>query len=266
MAINKNISVTKERHGYLTSNDRVHNPTSPDDLQNMYGSTGYGQKGVGNHDNLGSIFSNPNSFVNVSSPANNEEESDFVAASSFLLGRFALSGETSSEEIENQVADLNAQIESLNARLASIPDTTDNGVVRSSITTSIANIGTRISNYTTLIDETDGNDVANAIDALGTELESQAYNPDFPSGSVSFSYNDTTDSNRSNDGIQNDKNPNSPNIAYPSANPNFDNHEANIGHTPGQGSGGFFPTNNNHQFTNTVSSTIVGRYTNTPSP
>ena len=55
----------------------------------------------------------------------------------------------------------------------------ENSELRTRIEGLIEDTGTRISNYETLIDETSGNEVANAIDELGNELESSAYNPDF---------------------------------------------------------------------------------------
>lgn len=251
MAINKDISTIKERHGYLTSNDRVHNPSDENNLTDMYGATTYGQKGVGNHNNLGNIFKNANAFVNFTSQADNAEGSDFIIASSYLLGRNVLSGELFEEEKQNQLAALaeekapfvqqqvgfnsgdpefdaaQAQIDAIDARITALNTDTDNDGV---------------------------------FDGLGTELESSAFNPDFATTPLTFSYIKNTVSpvshERANDGISAfDK---SPNIAYPASNTNFDNIEASSTYVPGSGSGGFFPTNS--RSIKMAAQKIVARY------
>ena len=171
--LNKEISTTPNRHGYITKNLEVH---SSNDNPRNYSDDG---KGKGNHSTLQSIFSShSNAVVNIpASPASvaSRDAADFAIAASIFKGRKALQGIDLSQE--QQIA-LNEIANSIRNANFEINEQTISNAISEYFGESAGQIIAQSENYEDLLE----------LIINQNEIESQAYNPDFPLNDVSFSY------------------------------------------------------------------------------
>jgi hypothetical protein len=267
MAINIQISDKKNRYGYITNNDRVHDVVQQNLEDSSYGAASQGDIGLARHNNLKSMFSkHPNAI--------SADSDESIIVRSMLAGRPMLQNSNPTAEaykessiqrlksleteIEARIAEEAARAEEVNAGSGqAISDTAEAG--NASEDSQLKDIRSKIKDLED-IDSSNDDNVFEEIGALGIS----AFNPDFDNGTVSFNYtNLQAANNRSKDGVTSASR--APNIAVPSkANAMYVNpetafvvDEVSSGYN---GGGGFGPTaSTNH--TTTQTNEILSRYT-----
>ena len=253
MAINIPVRITSKKYGFITDNARVHDNSNLDD--ESYGAANFGEKGLGNHTSLKSIFNHPNSIING---GNGSEDKDVIVASAFLQGRNDLSGKALADEIEAALDIITTKKEEREITLAAL---TPPGVIDSDPV------------YQKLLqDETTLNGIVNdetndpaELSALLVSSEFE-YNPDFPLSNVNFGYGAiTTETSRAKDlHSRATAAPRSPNVNFPSLNSSLNNNEAtadvNTDIQGLDGQGGFGSSTSSNFSTSTIITTIINRY------
>jgi hypothetical protein len=253
MAINIPIRVTKNKYGFITDNARVHGNSNLDD--ESYGAANEGEKGLGNHTNLRSIFNHPNSIINGGL---DNSDKDVIVASAFLQGRNDLSGKELADEIAAALAIITTKKDERESALAAQTpqgDTNTDPVFQKLLEDETALNG--IANNAT-------NDPA-ALSALLVSSEFE-YNPDFPLSNVNFGYGAiTTETSRAKDLHQRTAAaPRSPNLNFPSLNSSLNNNEAEANDSTDiqrlDGQGGFGSSASSSFSTSTIITAIINRY------
>ena len=253
MSINIPIRQTSKKYGFITDNSRVHGNNSLAD--ESYGAANFGEKGLGNHASLRSIFNHPNSIVNGGS---DNSDKDLIVVPTFLQGRNDLSGKSLADEIA-------AALEIIEAKKEEREATLDSQSPRGDIN--------RDAVYQKLLkDESTLNGIVNnetndpeALSALLISSEFE-YNPDFPLSNVNFGYGAiTTEISRAKDlHSRTTAAPRSPNVNFPSLNSSLNNNEAlanvdtDIQGLDGQG--GFGSDEPSSFNASSVITTIINRY------
>ncbi len=253
MAINIPIRQTSKKYGFITDNARVHGNSNLDD--ESYGAANFGEKGLGNHTSLKSIFNHPNSIVNGGS---DNSDKDLIVAPAFLQGRNDLSGKALADEIAAALAIISNKKDERERTLAaqSPPGDRDADSVFQKLLQDETALSGIINNET--------NDPA-ALSALLVSSEFE-YNPDFPLSNVNFGYGAiTTEVSRANDLHQRTTaSPRSPNVNFPSLNSSLNNNEAaanvNTDIQGLDGQGGFGSSASSNFSTSTIITTIIDRY------
>lgn len=219
-----NISQAKHRNGFISNNNDV----QVSDFNNVsatYGASSFGGKGVANHNSLTSMFNKPSDF------------NDYNLSIALLSGRGALE---SGPDVEQGTFQNNLTQGFVQA-FAGNTDESEQRFIQATALNQRADFEEKT--------------------ADGDSLEGNAFNPDFPSGSVNYFYNDKqSGTNRSKDGIVIGSL--APNAAF--ASQGFENPEQEVEYlSPLKGQGGF----GNSVFTNKVSpvegetvNTIINRY------
>lgn len=250
MSINIGIRTESKKYGFITDNDRVHNVGQDTLLNSSYGASAEGDKGLGNHANLNSIFNHENSIVN--------KRIDRIVAFKFLSGRDDLSGKDLTTEIRDATEVIVSKIEARIAHLESTGADINSDRVLNKLNADLTAVSK----------------IVNAIDPDTTALRHSSefeYNPDFSNTNVNFSYSQSQrNESRAKDlfivtgghtpGIR------TPNIGFPLLNTELDNNEAaaNIetdihGH---DGGGGFGSSQTSNVNPSTQITQTLERYRN----
>jgi hypothetical protein len=253
MAINIPIRVNKNKYGFITENARVHDNSNLDDVS--YGATNFGEKGLGNHDSLNSIFNHPNSIVNGGS---DNSDKDSIVASAFLQGRNDLSGKELADEIAAALEIISGKKDERQRTLAAQNPPGDSGTdpVFQKLLADEATLNGIV------------NDATNDPEELSALLVSSEfeYNPDFPLSNVNFGYGPiTTETSRAKDlHGRISAAPRSPNINFPSLNSSLNDNEAQAEPDTDiqglDGQGGFGSTELSSFNTSAMIATILNRY------
>lgn len=194
------ISNQKHRNGFISKNNDVQ-VGQFDQVKAKYGANDFGGKGVANHNVLSNMFSMPEGF------------DDLNLSVAFLSGR---------------------------GSLESGPDA-DTGTFSSNLAQGVlANIREDENESQNRLSQASSAQAANDFEELtldSSPLEGSAFNPDFQSGSISYFYNDKSQSiNKSKDGIT--IGVKAPNAAF--AKQGLENPEAPVDYlAPLDGQGGF---------------------------
>lgn len=253
MAINIPIRQTPKKYGFITDNTRVHGNSNLED--ESYGAANFGEKGLGNHTSLKSIFNHPNSIING---GDGNDDKDMIVAPVFLQGRNDLSGKELADEIADALSIITAKKEER--------ETTLNNQ------TPAGNRDTDPVFQKLLADESVLSEIVNeatndpeALSALLISSEFE-YNPDFPLSNVNFGYGAiTTETSRANDLYgRTTAAPRSPNVNFPSLNPSLNDNEVAAGVDTDiqglDGQGGFGSSASSNFSTSTIITTIINRY------
>jgi|11_taG_2_1085331.scaffolds.fasta_scaffold00796_4 hypothetical protein len=253
MAINIPIRQTSKKYGFITDNARVHGNSS---LENeSYGAANFGEKGLGNHTSLKSIFNHPNSIING---GNGSEDKDMIIAPAFLQGRNDLSGKSLGDEIAAALEIIERKISERETTLAAQtpPGDRDADTVLQKLLQDESTLSGIINNETS--------DPA-ALSALLVSSEFE-YNPDFPLSNVNFGYGAiTTETSRAKDlHSRTTAAPRSPNVNFPSLNSSLNNNEATANANTDiqglDGQGGFGSSTSSNFSTSTIITAIINRY------
>lgn len=253
MSINIPIRITSKKYGFITDNSRVHGNASLED--ESYGASNFGEKGLGNHSSLKSIFNHPNSIING---GNSSDDKDMIVAAAFLQGRNDLSGKELADEIAAALGIIEAKKEererTLNAQTPS--GNRDNDDVFQQLIADETALN--------LIQANETNDPA-ALSALLVSSEFE-YNPDFPLSNVNFGYGAiTTETSRAKD-LYNRTTAvaTSPNVNFPFLNPTLNSNEevaTDVTDIKGlDGQGGFGSSEPSIFNTSNIITTIINRY------
>ena len=253
MSINIPIRTTSKKYGFITDNSRVHGNSNLED--ESYGASNFGEKGLGNHDSLSSIFNHPNSIINGG--ADNSDK-DLIVAPAFLQGRHDLSGKNLEDEIEAALDIITAKKDE---REETLNDQTPPGDRNTDpVFQKLLQDETVLSGIV--------NDATNDSEALSALLVSSEfeYNPDFPLSNVNFGYGEiSTETSRAKD-LHNrtSRVATSPNVNFPSLNPNLNSNEAQADATSDvkglNGQGGFGSTDASSFNTSNIITAIINRY------
>lgn len=253
MAINIPIRQTSKKYGFITDNTRVHGNLN---LENeSYGAANFGEKGLGNHTSLRSIFNHPNSIVNGGL---DNSDKDLIVAPAFLQGRNDLSGKALAGEIAAALNIITTKKEERGRTLAALtpPGDRDLDPVYQKLLQDETTLN-RIVN-----DATNDPEELSAL-LISSEFE---YNPDFPLSNVNFGYGAiTTETSRAEDlHDRTTASPRSPNVNFPSLNSSLNNNEAtadvNTDIQGLDGQGGFGSSTSSNFSTSTIITAIINRY------
>jgi hypothetical protein len=253
MSINIPIRTTSKKYGFITDNSRVHGNSNLEGQS--YGASSFGEKGLGNHSSLKSIFSHRDSIING---GNNSVNKDTIVAAAFLQGRNDLSGKELAGEIADAISIITAKKEEREVTLAAEdpPGDSANDPVFQQLVADESVLSGIIANQT--------NDPA-ALSALLVSSEFE-YNPDFPLSNVNFGYGAiTTETSRAND-LHNRTTAvaTSPNVNFPSLNPTLNDNEAEASAASDvkglDGQGGFGSSASSNFSTSSIIAAIMNRY------
>ena len=254
MTINIPIRTTK-KYGFITDNIRVHGNSKLAD--ESYGAANFGEKGLGNHTSLKSIFNHPNSIINGGSDDTNK---DAIVAAAFLQGRDDLSGKSLEDEIAAALLIIEGKKEERERTLSNQATSVDldDDPVYQKLLQDESTLSGIVNNATNDPEE---------LSALLISSEFE-YNPDFPLSNVNFGYGEiTTETSRAKDLHERaTAAPRSPNVNFPSLNSSLNNNEAaadaNTDIQGLDGQGGFGSSESSSFSASTIITTILNRYKN----